>query len=199
MIKEQVEVCTTQKAAEILGMSVSSVQKLVETGEIEAWKTKGGHRRIPLSSVLSYKASTGSGKLAGEEQPLPSRLLVVEDDLLMRELYDVQFKSWGLSMEVTFCSSGYRALIEIGSDPPDILLLDIMMNGIDGYEVMETVMAKPQLRHINILVISGIQPSELDARGGIPPGVTFFAKPAPIEELRGYLRACCAFKQRMAL
>ena len=50
------EVCTTQRAAEILGISVSSVQQLVEAGVITAWKTKGGHRRIPLAAVLRYKA-----------------------------------------------------------------------------------------------------------------------------------------------
>ena len=49
------EVCTTQKAAEILGISVTSVQQLVELGMIEAWKTQGGHRRIPLAAVVAYK------------------------------------------------------------------------------------------------------------------------------------------------
>ncbi len=51
------EVCTTQQAAEILGISVSSVQQLVEAGVIEAWKTKGGHRRIPRQAVLDYKTA----------------------------------------------------------------------------------------------------------------------------------------------
>ena len=54
------EVCTTQVAAQMLGISVSLVQQLVETGVLDAWKTQGGHRRIPLKAVLDYK-----NKLAG--------------------------------------------------------------------------------------------------------------------------------------
>ena len=39
-------------------------------------------------------------------------------------------------------------------------------------------------------------PDDLAARGGVPPGVVFFAKPVNYDELRGYLRACCAARTR---
>ena len=191
------EVCTTQRAAEILGISVSSVQQLVEAGVIEAWKTKGGHRRIPLSAVLGYKAQPGAAA------PAPARaadsqaaILVVEDNPMQRALYQRHIAAWQLPASLTFCENGYQALLEIARRQPDILLTDIIMDGIDGYEVVNTIVGDPQLRPMHIAILSGLDEAALAARGGVPPGVVFFDKPVNFDELRGYLRACCAQHER---
>lgn len=197
MIKDH-DVCTTQEAAEILGISVTSVQKLVEGGEIAAWKTPGGHRRIPRESVLAFK-SIAAGRVR-QDKPASDRsaLLVVEDDDMMRAVFSAQFAKWKLPLDVTFCKNGYEALIEIGVRPPDILFLDIVMKGLDGYEVMETVLNRPSLREMNIAIVSGMAAEDLAARGGVPPGVAFFPKPVRYDELRGFVTACCMRKQRLA-
>jgi excisionase family DNA binding protein len=196
------EVCTTQRAAEILGISVSSVQQLVEAGVIEAWKTKGGHRRIPLAAVMAYKAQPGAA-LAPAAAALPARpasavasILVVEDNPMQRTLYQRHLDAWQLPASVTFCENGYQALLEIARRQPDILLADIVMDGIDGYEVINTIVGDAQLRPMHIAILSGLDQAALAARGGVPPGVVFFSKPVNYDELRGYLRACCAQHER---
>lgn len=78
----------------------------------------------------------------------------------------------------------------------DVLLLDIMMRGIDGYEVMQTVLAYPELADVNIAILTSLGRDELDQRGGLPSGVTYFSKPMAQDELRGYIRACIAQKAR---
>ncbi len=194
------DVCTTQKAAEILGISVTSVQQLVEAGVIEAWKTKGGHRRIPLAAVEAYKGNPGQQgqdqRAARTSRPAPSgrppSILVIEDNPIERALYEKQIGSWGLQASLRFCENGYQALMEIARDQPDILLADIIMEGIDGYEVIRTILADPLLADMHIAMLSSLTPEELEERGGVPPGVVFFAKPVNYDELRGYLRACCA-------
>lgn len=200
------EVCTTQRAAEILGISVSSVQQLVEAGIIEAWKTKGGHRRIPLSAVHAYKAAPG-GAHGAAVTPAAAQaqqggaaqgvsVLVIEDNQMQRALYERQFAMWKLPANVRFCENGYQALIEIASHRPDVLLADIVMEGMDGYEVIKTILGYPDLADMNIAILSGLSEEALNERGGIPPGVVFFSKPVNFDELRGYLRACCAQKLR---
>jgi excisionase family DNA binding protein len=186
-------VCTTQQAASLLGMSVTSVQHLVESGEIEAWKTRGGHRRIPLSAVQAYKATIARAPVMGNEC---FTVLIVEDNPVQRGIYEAQIAGWGLPIDLRLCENGFKALIDIASVRPDILLLDIMMRGIDGYEVMQTVMDYPELSDVNIAILTSLSLQELEERGGLPRGVTYFPKPVVYEELKGYVRACHAQKAR---
>lgn len=191
------DVCTTQEAAQILGISVTSVQQLVESGVIEAWKTKGGHRRIPLAALEAYKATAHDV----QDKPVISKqvsILVVEDNKMQREIYAKKIASWSLPVTTTFCENGYQALVEIASKKPDVVLADIVMDGIDGYEVISTILSYPHLSDINIAIISSLTQEDLDARGGIPEGVVFFRKPVNYDELSGYLRACCAQKARLS-
>nr|WP_198984979.1 response regulator [Herbaspirillum sp. ASV7] len=199
------EVCTTQEAAHILGISVSSVQQLVEAGIIEAWKTKGGHRRIPLSAVHAYKATPSSSGEVGEHgrsgpalRPNNGRtaVLVIEDNRLQRELYAAALESWGLPLDLVYCDNGYKALLEIARSKPDVVLADIVMEGMDGYEVVKTILNDPQLKDVSIAIVSSLDTDEMAQRGGIPAGVVFFPKPVNFDELRGYMRACCARRER---
>jgi len=193
------EVCTTQQAAQILGISVTSVQQLVEAGVIEAWKTKGGHRRIPLDAIHAYKTAPTppmDGKASGKAGSDAISILVIEDNKMQRDIYEKQISSWPLPVKLRFCENGYQALIEISSHKPDILLADIVMDGIDGYEVITTILGYPHLADMNIAILSSLTPEQLAHRGGIPEGVVFFSKPVNYDELRGYLRACCAQKSR---
>ena len=188
-------VCTTQQAASLLGMSVTSVQHLVESGEIEAWKTRGGHRRIPVAAVHAYMTTIAKAPVSADA---PLTVLVVEDNPIQRGIYEAQFAAWDLPVHMRMCENGYKALIDIAAMRPDVLLLDILMRGIDGYEVMQTVLAYPELADINIAILTSLGRDELDRRGGVPPGVTYFPKPVVHEELRGYIRACVAQKARRA-
>ena len=196
------DICTTQQAAKILGISVTSVQQLVESGEIEAWKTKGGHRRIPLAAVHCYRGTPAAkaAAIATAAAPVSTHLtiLIVEDDKMQRMVYDRQIRGWNLPATLHFCDNGYRALVEIATQKPDILLTDIMMDGIDGYEIVTTILSYRDLAQMNIAILSGMDQDEITKRGGIPDGVVFFAKPINYDELRGYLRACCAQKIRAA-
>lgn len=187
------DVCTTQQVASLLGMSVTSVQHLVESGEIEAWKTRGGHRRIPIAAVHAYMTTVA--KVPAEVDEAFS-VLVVEDNPIQRGIYEAQFAAWDLPVRVRMCENGYKALVDIAGMRPDVLLLDIIMRGIDGYEVMQTVLAYPELAGVNIAILTSLGRDELDKRGGLPPGVTYFPKPVALEELRGYIRACIAQKAR---
>ena len=189
------EVCTTQKAARMLGLSVTSVQQLVEAGVIDAWKTKGGHRRIPLAAVRAYKGAAQIDAVPALDPGIAS-ILVVEDNKMQRDIYEKQISSWGLGASLAFCDNGYQALIEIASRKPDILLADIVMAGIDGFEVIKTMRSYPCLAKMHTAILSSLLPEDLAARGGVPIGVVFFSKPINYDELRGYLRACCAHKAR---
>ncbi|HWW04754.1 helix-turn-helix domain-containing protein [Collimonas sp.] len=191
---------TTQEAARLLGISVTSVQQLVERGVLVAWKTQGGHRRIPREAIDALKAERSDLLVEKVKGSLSSNLsaLIVEDNQLQRMIYEKEISSWNIPIELRFCENGYQALIEIARRKHDILLLDIVMDGIDGYEIVKAVLANPELRHIEIAVLTTLDKDDLDARGGLPDEVLFFQKPIVFEELRGFLRGCAARKARQS-
>lgn len=191
-------VCTTQQAARLLKLSVTTVQHLVEAGTIKAWKTKGGHRRIPLSEIEAYRAALmpSAPARAPAQASGRTRVVLVEDNEMQRAACVARIGAWDLPLDLRVCDNGYQAMIEIAAQRPDVLLADIYMEGIDGFEVIKTILAYPDLSELNIAILTAMSPQQLRERGELPAGVVYFGKPVNFDELRGYLRACCAQKAR---
>ena len=182
--------CGTSYAAKLLGLSVATVQALVEKGEIEAWKTLGGHRRIALTSINVYLAKN-SPQLARADVDPKSRLrvLLVEDDEVTRELYQAQFGDWDLPVDCTWMPSALEAMMDIASMRPDLLITDLSMPGVDGIEMLKVLQRNQQLTEMQIVVISGLAPEAIKARGGLPTHAHLLTKPVNFDWLEGYLTA----------
>ena len=182
--------CGTSYAAKLLSLSVATVQSLVEKGEIEAWKTLGGHRRIALKSIHAYLAKTGP------HHPKPDtdsssrlRVLLVEDDEHTRELYRSHFDEWDLPVDCTWMSSALEALMDIASMRPDLLITDLSMPGVDGLEMLKVLKRNHHLADMQILVISGLATEVIAARGGLPLHARWMQKPVNFDWLQGYVTA----------
>lgn len=190
------EVCTPQQTARILGMPVRSVQQMIERGELPSTKTSGGHSRISFEAIDAYKAAEKE-KLAAQSASNISSILIVEDSQMQRLMYKTLIGSWNLPVSMTFCEHGYQALLEVATGRFDILLADIVMEGMDGYEVIKNVISNSYFSHLHVAVLSSLDSEALEMRGKLPDSVVMFKKPIIFDELRGYLRACCASKARM--
>lgn len=179
---------STSQAAKLLGLSLGTVQQMVEDGVLEAWKTSGGHRRILRESVLAHLARRG-----GQPAPrnvLPAvHVLIAEDDLILQELYRRSLDAWDLPLRVEIVGNGFDGLVAVGRQVPDVLIVDLMLPGMDGFEMVRTLRANPALAHMDIIVVSALEADEIQARGGLPPDVPRYGKPIPFHELRGYIQA----------
>jgi len=170
---------TTIEAAKLLGVSVRTVQLWVESGELEAWKTAGGHRRIVKSSVESYlERKTSVGSPINNDK---KRILIVEDNPTVAKFYQAAISSWKLPIDVVVADDGFTGLVEIGRQPPHLLISDIYMPGMDGLQMIRSLYKSEQLTGDRIIVISGLSNDSIAERGGIPADVTFFSKPVNIE------------------
>ena len=182
--------CGTSYAAKLLGLSVATVQSLVEKGEIEAWKTLGGHRRIALQSINAYLAKSSPQLSKVDTDPKHRlRVLMVEDDENTRELYRCQFEDWDLPVDCTFMPSALEAMMDIASMRPDLLITDLSMPGVDGFEMLKACKRNQQLHDMQIVVISGLAPEAVQARGGLPPEAHLLQKPINFDWLHGYVTA----------
>ncbi len=173
----------------MLGVSLGTVQQMVENGLLDAWKTTGGHRRIRVTSVESFlrKRQTGSPQQSAEPSVL--RILIAEDDRLMQALYEKTVATWDMSIEVKIVPSGFEGLLEIGRNTPDLLVADLVMPDLDGFAMIRRLRADPRLAHMDIIVVTGLTPVDIEDQGGLPEDVLIYGKPIPFRELKGYIQA----------
>ncbi len=184
---DQKEFLTSREAAELLGVALSTVQLWTENGVLRAWKTGGGHRRIVRKSVEELLEKQHA---AIEDVPTDDQftIVVVEDDPAQLKLYRRQFSARKLPVQLVCANNGFDGLIQIGRYLPDVVITDLLMPGMDGFQMIRTLNKEPELNNSLILVVSALTGDEIKARGGLSEGVTVFQKPVPFDDLENLLR-----------
>ena len=183
--------CTTRQAADLLGVSVGTVQLWVESGLLKAWKTTGGHRRVlreSIDSLLHRAPGAAVPATASPDQPIQGvrerlRILVVEDDLALQRLYQVNLSRWDMAPEVTVLDNPIAALLHIGQASPDLLITDLHMPGVDGFYMLRALEHAPHVANTAIVVVTGLDAADIAERGGVPQGIEILGKPVPFHQL----------------
>jgi CheY-like chemotaxis protein len=83
-----------------------------------------------------------------------AKILIIDDEERNRRLFEVFVKADG--HDTSFASNGPAGLALAQSDVPDLILLDLMMPGMDGFEVTRNLKAKPVTEKIPIIVVSSL-------------------------------------------
>lgn len=122
----------------------------------------------------------------------PARVLVVDDEPNIREMIAINLKREGL--DVVFAEDGLAAVDRAREDEPDLIVLDIMMPGMDGFEVCRTIREEST---VPILLLSA-RGEEIDRIVGLELGADdFLVKPFAMRELVAHVRAMLR-RSRMA-
>ena len=179
--------CGTSKAAELLQLSVGTVQSLVDKNILHAWVTQGGHRRISLESIQIYQSQ--QQKLPAVERLMNDRLrvMVVDDDAVSRHLLQDTCLSVHSHVDCCAMSSAIDALLQLPVFNPHVMLIDLLMPEVDGWDLVKRVQQQKNFAKLQILTLSALSEDELKSRGGPPQGSQFIAKPVDLGWLRGYL------------
>ena len=191
---------STVEIARRLGVSIQTVQRWVDAGHLKAWKTLGGHRRIDADSAerllrheltvgrqaLAHSAPALSATLAGGIQP--TTVLVVDDNEDDREILQHLVLSALPTANVTVVASGFEALVCIGRQSPDVLITDIMMPNMNGFEMLRHLAHDCAVRPKTIWAVSNHTRDELLSLGELPDDVLFQPKPLDRERFCAMLR-----------
>jgi excisionase family DNA binding protein len=133
---------TLGQAAKFLGVAQSTIRKWSDHGRVPAFYTPGGHRRYRRRDLEAFLDRSGPG--GHDSGPL---VLVVDDDDRLREFIRVNLELEGYT--VREAENGDSGLAAIEDQAPDLVLLDVMMPGVDGWEMLQRM----QERHGSIPVI----------------------------------------------
>jgi excisionase family DNA binding protein len=138
---------TLGQAAEYLGVAQSTVRKWSDSGRLRAFYTPGKHRRFRKEDLDSF---LGGPRPQVHGTPL---VLVVDDDDRLREFIRVNLEMDGYSVrEASNAEEGLAALEE---QPPDLILLDVMMPGMSGWEMLGRVQERHGVGTIPVIMFSG--------------------------------------------
>lgn len=167
---------TVNDAAKALRVSATTVRNWAAEGRLVSHRTAGGHRRFRASDVR---------RLARTVVPeRPRRVLLVDDDPSIRLVIREGLASVGL--DVIEAESGLFGLDALDDEVPALVLLDIMMSGIDGFQVM-SYLQRFGVR-VPVLAMSALGP-EAEPRARELGAVGFIAKPFDLRELVSTVRA----------
>jgi len=113
------------------------------------------------------------------------RILIVDDTPAnIRILQEIL----GDKHEILFATSGREALDLIAQRPPDLILLDVMMPGMDGYEVCRKLKANPSTRNIPVIFITALDDEQDETRGLEVGGIDYITKPISPPIVRARVR-----------
>lgn len=86
--------------------------------------------------------------------PRPSKVLVVDDNAIIRRLQEAQLEA--LHMELVAAADGAEALTLVKELQPDLVLLDVVMPGMDGFRVCEALKSDPGTREVPVMVVTAL-------------------------------------------
>jgi len=178
--------CGTGHAAKVLGMSVGTIHKLVAKNELQAWKTGGGHRKITIASLEEYQRRFEQIPRQSPSKDGQLRVLLVEDDAVTRQMVQGYCNNATLPVHCTAIASGMEAMIRITDIQPDLLITDLDMPGIDGFELLHLLRQNPRFDPMAVMVLTTLTPEEIQARGQLPQGTVCISKPVKASWFHGF-------------
>lgn len=193
---------TTFEVSKMFSVDITSVIHWINEGKLHAYKTPGGHRRINISDLIEFadkyalpiddeirKLKTPPALADGTE---PLKVLVVEDDTGVLKFVAETARLTLKNSLVDTAADGLEAGEKIAEMKPDLIILDVRLPGIDGFEVLRRL----KKRDMKILAISAFPSRKMRDRMIASGADDFLAKPFSIEELKSKILALVAELKR---
>ena len=152
-INQAADYFSTRQSAKILQVSLGTVQKMVEVGELIAWKTYGGHRRILAASL--EKQLTRRKQLMRQKVSGNCLVMAIFRRIENREeLLDV-CRDWTLKVDLLWSLDSLEGLMQAVSSAPDLIYLDAFIPPVEQVHIIHYLSKNELTQRIPILVDEG--------------------------------------------
>ena len=116
-----------------------------------------------------------------------ARILIVDDNQAMVEALSIVVSARG--HDAMTALSGEEALSLLESEMPDVMLLDLTMPGIDGFETLDRVRTMPEGKDLPVLIITALDEEDLEGRVADAGGNALLRKPVDVNRLADQIEA----------
>ncbi|MDE1920246.1 MAG: response regulator [Candidatus Omnitrophica bacterium] len=170
---------TTYEIAKYCHVTPRTANQWINEGKIKAYRTVGNHSRVQINDFLSFLKRYNMpvpAELASLQQNDKKRVLIVDDDRGMVDSirrFLIREKSYDL--EIAY--DGFEAGQKFSDFKPDLVILDIKMPGLNGYEVCSKIRGNPENKDVKILLISGITDQAELEQAKVSQADDYLAKP----------------------
>ena len=179
---------TAGEVAAHCGVSYEAVKKWVNSGKLKASFTPGHHRRIAEDDFRAFLHRYQWPPLP-EDTGGPRRVLIVDDDPEIVKLLSTFCRKAG-GYALATAGDGFAAGIQMATFCPEVVLLDLMMPKLDGFEVCRQIKSAPRTQHIQVLVMTGTSTDEHRQQAMACRADGFLGKPFKLAELKKRLDHC---------
>ena len=178
MLPEQAETAAGE-------VGVPSLPEQRNNPDRRAMPRKTSDRRILVPGVAGQAAVGKSGE---EEAPSKKpKILIVDDDPSIRTILERSLEQLPFAIETELASNGAEGVERAGTMQPDLIILDIMMPGMDGFEVCEKLRSQVETAFIPIMMLTASPSEEGRIRGYMVGTDDYVSKPFNVAELNGRL------------
>ncbi|MEK7382322.1 MAG: response regulator [Elusimicrobiota bacterium] len=145
---------TTFEVARLCGVFHTTVINWVNKSKLKARVTPGGHRRIPLSELVPFMKKYDM-PVPADIEDVHRQVLVLDDEPMMTRLIEKGFTRHRDRFSIQVSNNPVDALVLVGKKLPDMLIMDLMMPVMDGFQVCQILKSSPATKDMKIIAISG--------------------------------------------
>jgi excisionase family DNA binding protein len=178
------DVFTVFTASKYCNVSSKTIINWIDAGHIKAYRTPGGHRRINRKDLEAFMKKQGIPIPETVVEDNRKKILVVDDDPIIVESIVQSLEEDEHDYEVISAADGFEAGLQVNHFKPHILILDIMMPDIKGYDVCQKIKSSPETKDTKIIVLSAYLDEEKFARMKEYGADACFSKPLPLPQLK---------------
>ncbi|MFW6133585.1 MAG: response regulator, partial [Planctomycetota bacterium] len=166
-----------------------SVANWIDRGLLKAHRTPGGHRRVTGEDLLAFLRAHRM-PVPAELGPCPTRVLVVDDEPSVAQFIRRAIEDRIPDCEVAEAHDGFRAGTVVATLRPDVVVLDLRMPGMDGYEVCRLIKSQDGTRHVEVVGITAYPSSENERRILDCGARACLTKPLDLSEMTDTITDC---------
>lgn len=178
------DILTVYKASQYCNVSPKTMINWIDAGHIKAYKTVGGHRRIQKADLEEFMRKQGIPLPEDGLQDERKRILIVDDDPIIVETLVMALEEEERDYEIISASDGFEAGLQVNHFRPHLLILDIMMPDIKGYDVCRKIKENQETKDTKIIVLSAYLDDEKFKKMKEYGADLCFSKPLPLSQLK---------------